>query len=221
MTKTEVLKKMRTTGLLPVLRAPSADLGYALAEAIVAGGVDVLEITMTVPGATALIERVRNAMPHVLVGAGSVLDAETARACFDVGAEFIVSPATNMETIEFCRRSEKAVLPGALTPTEIVTAWRAGADVIKVFPASAVGGAKYLRSIKAPLPQIELIPTGGVSLETAMDFLEAGAFALGVGADLVDTEAIAAGRPEQITAHARRYMEIVQRFSSAPGRKYR
>jgi 2-dehydro-3-deoxyphosphogluconate aldolase/(4S)-4-hydroxy-2-oxoglutarate aldolase len=142
------------------------------------------------------------------------LDPETARACILEGAQFVVSPALNVKTIEMCHRYGIAVLPGALTPTEIVTAWEAGADVVKVFPASALGGAKYLKSVKAPLPQVEMIPTGGVSQTTAVEFLEAGAFALGVGADLVDPKAIAKGTPETITENARKYLEIVRNFRS-------
>jgi len=138
-----------------------------------------------------------------------VLDPETARVCMLAGAQFIVSPALNVRTIELCRRYDVAVFPGALTPTEIITAWEAGADAVKVFPCSAVGGAKYLKAIKAPLPQIELIPTGGVSLATAAEFLDAGAIALGVGGDLVDNKAIRAGKPEVITENARKYLEIV------------
>ena len=153
--------------------------------------------------------------PDILIGAGTVLDPETARMCILEGAQFVVSPALNVKTVELCRRYSIAVLPGALTPTEVVTAWQAGADVIKVFPASAMGGAKYLASLKAPLPQVELIPTGGVSLATAKDFLDAGAFALGVGADLVDTRAMAAGKPELITESARKYLGIVRAFQGA------
>ena len=132
-----------------------------------------------------------------------------ARACILAGAQFVVSPALDVRTIELCRRYGVPVLPGALTPTEIVTAWQAGADAVKVFPCSAVGGAKYLKAVKAPLPQIDLIPTGGVSLATAAEFLEAGAFALGVGGDLVDNKAIANGHPEIITENARKYLAIV------------
>jgi len=147
-----------------------------------------------------------------------MMDAETARACMLAGAQFIVSPSINTRTIELCRRYSVPVIPGALTPTEIVTAWQAGADVVKVFPASAMGGAKYLSSIKAPLPQVDLIPTGGVSLATAVDFLNAGAFALGVGADLVAAEAIAAGKPEVITETAKRYMQLIAEFRKGSAR---
>jgi 2-dehydro-3-deoxyphosphogluconate aldolase/(4S)-4-hydroxy-2-oxoglutarate aldolase len=140
-----------------------------------------------------------------------VLDPETARAAILAGASFIVSPSLNTATIELCRRYSIAVCPGALTPTEVVTAWQAGADVVKVFPCGAMGGAKYLKSLKAPFPQIEMIPTGGVSLETAADFIKAGAVALGVGADLVDTKAIRNGEPEKVTKAAATYVEIVKK----------
>ena len=211
MTKAEVLGRIHEVGLLPVLRASSLEEALALAAAIEAGGVTVLEVTMTVPGAVELIRRlVAEAGDRLLIGAGTVLDAEKARECMDAGAQFIVSPALNVETIKVCNREGVAVLPGALTPTEILTAWQAGADVVKVFPASAVGGAKYLKAIKAPLPQIELVPTGGVSLATAQEFLEAGAFALGVGGELVDAGAIRAGKPEVVTENARKYLAIVR-----------
>ena len=213
--KAEVLQHVQRTGLVPVLRAESADQGYALAEAILEGGVDVLEVTMTVPGAVALIKRLVKEKPEILVGAGTVLDADSARACIGEGAQFIVSPAFDAETVAYCRREEVAVLPGALTPTEVIAAWRAGADVIKVFPASAMGGASYLRSLRAPLPEIKVIPTGGVSLTTARDFLDAGALALGIGADLVNTTAIKEGKPEIVTEQARKYMAIIREFQAA------
>ena len=212
MQKSEVLQALRTLGLVPVLRAESVDKALALAEAIAAGGVTALEITMTVPGAIQVMRKLAETRPDILIGAGTVLDPETARMCILEGAQFVVSPALNLGTIEMCHRYSIAVLPGALTPTEIVTAWQAGADVVKVFPASALGGASYLKSVKAPLPQVELIPTGGVSLATAEDFLKAGAFALGVGADLVDPKAMAEGHPEKVTETARKYLQIVQNF---------
>ena len=212
MQKAEVLKLLREIGLVPVLRAESETQALALAAAIAAGGVTVLEVTMTVPGAIRVMRRLAEERPDILIGAGTVLDAETARMCILEGAQFVVSPALKIPTIEMCHRYGVAVLPGALTPTEIVTAWEAGADVVKIFPASALGGAKYLKSVKAPLPQVEMIPTGGVSLATAAEFLEAGAFALGVGADLVDLKAIAKGTPETITESARKYLAIVREF---------
>src|SRR5579875_2782137 len=210
--KHEVLRRMAEIGLVPVLRADSEEQAIGLAGAIADGGVTVLEITMTVPGAVNVIRRLVKERPDILIGAGTVLDPETARMCILEGAQFVVSPALNVKTVELCNRYSVPVLPGALTPTEVVTAWQAGADVIKIFPASALGGAKYLKSLKAPLPQVDMIPTGGVSLATAHEFLEAEAFALGVGADLVDTKAYAAGTPEKVTETARKYMEIVQGY---------
>jgi 2-dehydro-3-deoxyphosphogluconate aldolase/(4S)-4-hydroxy-2-oxoglutarate aldolase len=211
MKKNQILARIQQIGIVPVLRASSTQEALAIATAIEAGGVPVLEVTMTVPGAVRVIEQLAShAGGHLLIGAGTVLDAETARACILAGAQFVVSPALDVRTIELCRRYGVPVLPGALTPTEIVTAWQAGADAVKVFPCSAVSGAKYLKAVKAPLPQIDLIPTGGVSLATAAEFLEAGAFALGVGGDLVDNKAIADGHPEVITENAKKYLAIVQ-----------
>lgn len=215
MEKASVLQRIQQIGVLPVLRAASVDTALRLAEAIAAGGVSALEITMTVPGAIGVIAQLAKERPDLLIGAGTVLDPETARMCILEGAMFVVSPALNVETIALCNRYSIAVLPGALTPTEIVTAWGAGADIVKVFPASAMGGAKYLKSLKAPLPHIPLIPTGGVSLSTAKDFLESGAFALGVGADLADEQAILAGRAADVTATARSYAQLVEEFHAA------
>ena len=211
MTREQILQQIKKVGLVPVLRAPSSEIAVAAAQAIEKGGVPVIEVTMTVPGAIDVIrEMVKSSQGRVLVGAGTVLDPETARACMLVGAQFVVSPSLNLRTIEVCRRYGVPVIPGALTPTEVVAAWEAGADVVKVFPCSAVGGPKYLAALKGPLPQIDLIPTGGVSLATAADFLAAGAFALGVGGDLVDTKAVADGKPEIVTENARKYLAIVE-----------
>lgn len=212
MQKAAVLSALRNLGLVPVLRAESETQALALADAIAAGGVTTLEVTMTVPGAIKVMRTLAEKRPDILIGAGTVLDPETARMCILEGAQYVVSPALNLATIEMCHRYGVAVLPGALTPTEVVTAWQAGADVIKIFPASAMGGAKYLKGLKAPLPQVEMIPTGGVSLASAREFLEAGAFALGVGADLVDPKAITNGTPETITENARKYLAIVKAF---------
>lgn len=210
MRREQILQQIKKVGLVPVLRAPSAEIAVAAAEAIEKGGVPVVEVTMTVPNAIDVIrEMVKSSEGRVLVGAGTVLDPETARACMLVGAQFVVSPSLNVKTIEVCRRYGVPVIPGALTPTEVVTAWEAGADVVKVFPCSALGGAKYLAALKGPLPQIDLIPTGGVSLASAADFLAAGAFALGVGGDLVDPKAIEDGKPEVITENAKKYLAIV------------
>ncbi len=218
LSKKEVLSEIRRIGLVPVLRAENEEHALALAAAIARAGVTVIEVTMTIPNAVRVIARLVKERPDILVGAGTVLDPETAKVCVEEGAQFVVSPTFNPKTIALCQKLGIAMLPGALTPTEILTAWEAGADVVKVFPASAMGGAKYLKSLKAPLPQIEMIPTGGVSLSTAREFLEAGAYALGVGADLVDTKAIASGQAETISANARTYLEIVQQFQQSRGR---
>jgi 2-dehydro-3-deoxyphosphogluconate aldolase/(4S)-4-hydroxy-2-oxoglutarate aldolase len=211
MNKSEVLKRIRDTGLIPVVRAESADQAMRAVGALKAGGLDVLEVTMTVPGAIEVIRALgAGSGGETLIGAGTVLDPETAQACIQAGARFIVSPALNEETIKLCRDQDVAIFPGALTPTEVVRAWKSGADAVKVFPAGAVGGASYLKALKAPLPQIELIPTGGVSLKTAADFIKAGAMALGVGADLVDPQALRDGNDALITERARQFLAIVQ-----------
>ncbi|HJT28933.1 MAG TPA: bifunctional 4-hydroxy-2-oxoglutarate aldolase/2-dehydro-3-deoxy-phosphogluconate aldolase [Pyrinomonadaceae bacterium] len=209
--KSKVIQKIRDTGVIPVVRATTADEAMRAIDAIREGGISVLEITMTVPGAVKVIEDVAKRYgDDALVGAGTVLDPETASACVAAGAQFVVSPALNLETIARCRELDIAVMPGALTPTEVVQAWNAGADFVKVFPAGAVGGPSYLKSLKAPLPQIELVPTGGVSLKTAADFIRAGAAALGVGADLVDINAIREGQSALITERAKQFIEIVR-----------
>src|SRR5882672_4666750 len=210
MNKAEIIKRIRDIAVIPVVRASSPEEAVQVVEAIMAGGLTVLEITMTVPGAVQVIKELVKRFDDAIVGAGTVLDAETARACIDAGAQFIVSPALNLDTIACCRKLDVAVIPGALTPTEVVSAWNAGADLVKVFPAGALGGASYIKSLKAPLPQIELVPTGGVSLKTAADFIKAGAAALGVGTDLVDTTALRDGNARLMTERARQFVEIVR-----------
>jgi 2-dehydro-3-deoxyphosphogluconate aldolase/(4S)-4-hydroxy-2-oxoglutarate aldolase len=213
MTKSQILDRIHEVGLVPVLRARSHEEAMAIALAVEKGGVPILEVTMTVPGALEVIRQVvAQCGTRVLVGAGTVLDPESARLCILAGAQFVVSPSLKLSTIEMCHRYSIPVFPGALTPTEVVTAWEAGADAVKVFPCSALGGASYLKALKAPLPQIELIPTGGVSLSTAEQFLAAGSFALGVGGDLIDAAAIAAGKLEMVTENAAKYTEIVRKF---------
>ena len=205
-----VVERIREIGIVPVVRATTAAEVLDAVEAIRAGGIPILEITLAVPGAVQIIaDLARRRGDDALIGAGTVLDADSARACIDAGARFIVSPALDIPTIETCRRLVVPAFPGALTPTEIVTAWKAGADAIKVFPANAVGGAAYLKSVKAPLPQIELLPTGGVNLKTIADFIAAGAFAVGVGADLVDLAALRRGDAAAITEKARQYVAAV------------
>lgn len=211
MKKSEVIRKITEIGVVPVVRANSADEAMQAIDAIKAGGVPILEITMTVPGAVKVIEQVADKFGNeVVLGAGTVLDPETARACILAGATFVVSPALNLKTIELCQRYSVPICPGALTPTEVVTAWQAGADFVKVFPCSAMGGASYIKGLKAPLPQIELIPTGGVNLDTAADFIKAGSSALGIGADLVDLKALREGNAAKITESAKQFVQIVK-----------
>jgi len=216
MEKVWVLKRIEEVGIIPVVRAASSEEAVAVAEVIREGGIPILEITMTVPGAIAVIaELSKRYGDEVLVGAGTVLDPETARSCIAAGAQFIVSPALNIQTIELCKLQRIAIFPGALTPTEVVTAWDAGADAVKIFPCSAMGGASYLRALKAPLPEVKLVPTGGVSLATAKDFIAAGAWAIGVGADLVNTKAIKSGHSKSVVAAARSYVAAVRQARAA------
>lgn len=211
MTKAEIVKQIEDLGLVPVVRASSADEAMQVIEAIKAGGVNILEITMTVPGAIKVIEKVVDKYgSDVLVGAGTVLDPETARACLLAGAQFIVSPALNLDTIAMCHRYSAPICPGVLTPTEVITAWSAGVDFVKVFPCGSVGGASYVKNLKGPFPQVKIIPTGGVNLKTAADFIKAGASALGVGTDLVDVKAIREGNADIVTQRAREFVNIVR-----------
>lgn len=210
MDRHDVLQRISEVGVIPVVRAASGEEATKVIKAIKLGGLSILEITMTVPGAIKVIEEVANRYgEEVVVGAGTVLDPDTARDCILAGATFVVSPSLNVQTIELCRSQSIAVFPGGLTPTEVVTAWQAGADAVKIFPCGAVGGAKYLASLKAPLPQVEMIPTGGVSLATAAEFIAAGAFAIGVGADLVNLSAIRSGEPDKVAEAARAYVAAV------------
>jgi 2-dehydro-3-deoxyphosphogluconate aldolase / (4S)-4-hydroxy-2-oxoglutarate aldolase len=212
MTKQEVAQKIRTVGIVPVLRAASADQARFAAEAVCAGGIPIVEITMTVPGAIELIAQLANtAAPEVLIGAGTVLDARTAELCLAAGADFVVSPGFDPETVELVKRQNKLMMAGALTPTEVIAAWKAGSDFVKIFPCGAMGGAKYIKALKAPLPHVPMIPTGGVSLETAADLIRAGSDALGVGGELVSAATLRSGNGRQITEAARQYLEIVQR----------
>jgi 2-dehydro-3-deoxyphosphogluconate aldolase/(4S)-4-hydroxy-2-oxoglutarate aldolase len=197
-------------GLIPVLRAKSIAQGRAVVDAMIAGGITVIEVTMTVPGAIDLLKELKKAYgAQLLLGSGTVTTAEQAQATIDAGAEFVVSPGFHPGVVSVTKANQKVACPGALTPTEIVTAWDAGADYVKIFPCSAVGGASYLKALLAPLPYLKLIPTGGVTLETAAGFIKAGARALGVGSDLVNLTAVEAGHPEIITASARAYLQVL------------
>jgi 2-dehydro-3-deoxyphosphogluconate aldolase/(4S)-4-hydroxy-2-oxoglutarate aldolase len=205
------LSRVLAGGIIPVVRAPSTELALKAVEAICAGGIDVIELTMTVPGAVSLIEELKSRFgDDVMVGAGTVLDADAARACVEAGAEFVVCPIVDRPTVTFCRTRGVPVMPGALTPTEIVEATRAGADIVKIFPCGAVGGASYIRSLRGPFPNVRFVPTGGVSMQTVGDFIRAGASAVGVGADLVDIGRIVEGHAHVITENARRYLDAVR-----------
>jgi 2-dehydro-3-deoxyphosphogluconate aldolase/(4S)-4-hydroxy-2-oxoglutarate aldolase len=207
----EIKAEIERVGLVPVLRAPSEDAGNALVEAMIAGGVTVIEVTMTVPGAVDLLRSLKKKYgSKVLLGSGTVTSAANAATTIEAGAEFVVSPSLHPDVIAKTKELGKVSIPGALTPTEVITAWNAGADYVKIFPCSAVGGASYLKALLAPFPHLQLIPTGGVTQQTAADFLKAGARALGVGADLVNAKAIADGHPELVTNAARAYLEIIR-----------
>jgi 2-dehydro-3-deoxyphosphogluconate aldolase/(4S)-4-hydroxy-2-oxoglutarate aldolase len=215
MNKLEVLSRAQLCGIVAILRAPDGGQLADVAEALVAGGVDVLEVTFTVPQAHRVLETVAARLgERIVLGAGTVLDPETARIAMLSGAEFIVTPVVQLDVIRMCRRYDKAIMPGALTPTEILTAWEAGADVVKMFP-SDVTGPGYLKAVRGPLPQVRLMPTGGVNLETAAAFLKAGAWALGLGGSLVESEALAAGNLKRIETLARQYVEIVRATRAA------
>jgi len=214
----EIRERLESLGLIPVLRSKSPTEAHALVEAMVAGGVTIMEVTMTVPGAIGVIQSLRKKYgDQLLLGAGTVLDAQQCAAAIEAGAEFVVSPSLHREVISRTKELGKISVPGALTPTEVVTAWNAGADYVKIFPCSAVGGPSYLKALKAPLPHIRVIPTGGVTLETAAQYLKAGTVALGVGSDLVNTAALAQGKPEVITETARNYLEIIRRERAGAG----
>jgi 2-dehydro-3-deoxyphosphogluconate aldolase/(4S)-4-hydroxy-2-oxoglutarate aldolase len=209
-----ILKRVLEGGIVAVVRAESGDSLVKVVRALAEGGVTAAEITFTVPDAIEVIRQVRKEVGDaVALGAGTVLDAETARAALLAGAEYIVAPTVDLEVIRLCRRYDKAVMPGAFTPTEVLSAWEAGADIVKVFPAD-VGGPAYLKALRGPLPQIRVMPTGGVDLHTAEDFLKAGACCLGVGGSLVEPGAVAAGDFGRIRELASRYAAIVRRFRS-------
>jgi 2-dehydro-3-deoxyphosphogluconate aldolase/(4S)-4-hydroxy-2-oxoglutarate aldolase len=209
--KEKSLALIREVGLVPIVRAPSPDDALRAVEAIIAGNIGIAEITLTVPNALRVMEKVvEKFRDRVLLGAGTILDSESCRAALLAGAEFIVTPALNLRVIEVARRYSKPCIPGALTPTEILAAWQAGADMVKVFPCGPVGGPKYIKALKGPFPQIEFVPTGGVNLETTPEFIKAGAAAVAVGGELVDPEALRSGKLGVISANARKYVEAVR-----------
>jgi 2-dehydro-3-deoxyphosphogluconate aldolase/(4S)-4-hydroxy-2-oxoglutarate aldolase len=216
MTKKEVAERIVAVGIIPVVRASSARQALQAAEAVCAGGIPIVEVTMTVPSAVDVIAQLAKSVGReVLVGAGTVLDAESAQRCVDAGAEFLVSPAFDPDTVKRAKQLDRVMMAGALTPTEVLAAWGAGSDFVKVFPCGSVGGPKYIKALKAPLPQIPMIPTGGVNLTTAADFILAGAAALGIGGELVSASALESGRVHEITEAARQYVAIIQTARSS------
>jgi 2-dehydro-3-deoxyphosphogluconate aldolase/(4S)-4-hydroxy-2-oxoglutarate aldolase len=211
MDKEKVRERILEIGIVPVVRAASAREACAAADAVCEGGIPIVEITMTVPGALDVIrELVKKCGLDVLIGAGTVLNAQAAQNCLDAGAEFLVSPGFNQATADLAVRERKLFIAGALTPTEIMAAWEASADFIKIFPCGQVGGAKYIKSLKGPFPQIPFIPTGGVNLSTAAEFLEAGAVALGVGGELVQADALKDDKRDMIVENARQFLAVVK-----------
>jgi 2-dehydro-3-deoxyphosphogluconate aldolase/(4S)-4-hydroxy-2-oxoglutarate aldolase len=203
-------ESLERIGLIPVLRAHNAGQAHAIVQAMIAGGVTVVEVTMTVPGAIDVLRELKEEYgSRLLLGSGTVTTASEAEATINAGAEFVVSPSLHPEVISATKTNGKLSIPGALTPTEVITAWHAGADYVKIFPCSAMGGAGYLKSVLAPFPFLKLIPTGGVTLETAASFIQAGARALGVGSDLVNLAAVDAGHPETVTETARAYLKVL------------
>jgi 2-dehydro-3-deoxyphosphogluconate aldolase/(4S)-4-hydroxy-2-oxoglutarate aldolase len=211
MNKDQVRRRIEQVGIVPVVRAQSTKDALAASEAVAAGGVPIVEITMTCPDAIGVIRELVRTLGHqLLVGAGTVLDAEEARKCLDAGAEFLVSPGFDLETVKYAGSEGVLMMAGALTPTEVITAWKAGADIVKVFPCGNVGGAKYIKALKGPLPQVPMVPTGGVNLDTAADFIRAGAAALGVGGELISASALASGKLHEITKIAEQLVAIVR-----------
>lgn len=215
-TKDKALTLIREIGLVPIVRVPTEEEAMRAAEAIAQGGIGIAEITMTVPGALRVLEGVAGRYgDKVLLGAGTVLDPETCRAAMLAGAEFIVTPSLNLRVIEMARRYGKPIFSGSLTPTEVVTTWQAGADMVKVFPCGAVGGPKYIKALKGPLPQIEMVPTGGVNLENAGEYIKAGAAAVAVGGELVDMKALKEGKLDQIVETAKKFVQAVRAARAA------
>jgi 2-dehydro-3-deoxyphosphogluconate aldolase/(4S)-4-hydroxy-2-oxoglutarate aldolase len=210
MNKEEVCKAIREIGIIPAIRVSSSEEAHFAAEAVTSGGIPIVEITMTVPGAVELISHLVRYHPEVMVGAGTVLDIETAGLCLDAGASFLTAPGFDFKIVEFAAKKDLAVLPGALTPTEVVTAWKVGADFVKVFPCAEVGGERYIRALHRSLPQIPLIAAGGVNQQTATDYILAGAKAIGVGTELIPTEAIARRQSKRIRELALRFTGFVK-----------
>lgn len=210
MRKEEVRARIEEIGIVPAVRVSSPEDARFAATAVHCAGIPIAEITVTVPDAIDVIADLRRDIPEMLVGAGTVLDIETARRCLDAGAQFLTSPGLVLNIVEFAKKKEVAVLPGALTPSEIIAAWDAGADLVKIFPCAQVGGDSYIRALKAPFPQVPLIASGGVNQQTAFNFLVAGAAALGIGAELIPKESVQRRQEERIHELARRFIKMVK-----------
>lgn len=210
MKKQEVRARIEEVGIIPAVRVSSAEDASFAAETVNRGGIPVAEITVTVPGAMEVISDLTSRIPEMIVGAGTVLDMEMARRCLDAGAKFLTSPGLVLEVVEFAAKNEVAVFPGALTPTEVITAWKAGADLVKIFPCAQVGGDSYIRALKAPLPHVPLIASGGVNQQTALNYVLAGAAALGIGGELIPKEALERRQAERILELARRFTRLVK-----------
>jgi 2-dehydro-3-deoxyphosphogluconate aldolase/(4S)-4-hydroxy-2-oxoglutarate aldolase len=208
--KRQIVDAIIECGLIPVVRTAETKQAMRVADALRKGGAPLIEITMTVPGALSVLEALsRNVSNSVILGAGTVLDGETARMAILAGAQFIVAPTLDANTIQVCSRYAKVAVPGALTPTEILRAWEMGADFVKVFPADAVGGPEYLKAVKAPLPHIHLVPTGGVDIHTAPKFIEAGAAAVGVGSALIDKKNLAEDNYDALIEKTKEYLKVI------------
>jgi len=210
MNKQEVRARIEQVGIIPAVRVSSAEDACFAAETVNRGGIPVAEITVTVPGAMQVICDLSRRIPEMVVGAGTVLDIEMARRCLDAGAKFLTSPGLVLEVMEFAVKNEVVVIPGALTPTEVITAWKAGANMVKIFPCAQVGGDSYIRALKAPLPQVPLVASGGVNQQTALSFVLAGAAALGIGTELIPKEAVQRRQAERILELARRFTKLVK-----------
>ena len=214
-TKEKAMKLIYDTALIPIIRVESADIAFKVADAFLQGGVPIIEVTMSVPGAIEVVQQLVEKFGNkVLIGSGTVVNGKMAEEVIKAGSEFIVSPNYSRDLIETAMKHDKPIIPGALTPTEIYNAYTMGADAVKVFPCGMVGGADYLKAIRGPLPHIPLVPTGGVGLETAGSMLEAGAYALGVGGAITDKKAIKEGQYEVITENVRKFLEIVKDYRS-------
>lgn len=210
MTKDEVCSRIREIAIIPAIRVSSGNDAHFAAEAVMRGGIPIVEITMTVPGAVDLMAHLVHSDPKIIVGAGTVLDTKTARLCVDAGASFVTAPSFNPAVVEFATKENVTILPGALTPTEVVTAWSAGADFVKVFPCGPVGGDRYIKALHASLPQVPLIAAGGVNQQTAANFILSGATAIGIGTELIPTEAIQRRQSQRIHELARRFLKLVK-----------